>query len=170
MKYCTHCEKEFDDEVNFCPVCGSAVSEKEQPPKNCPTCGKELDDGTNFCPSCGTHITKNNIIQDDSNNSISIKNSNFLTSPPASAIRFILAFMIISCIINFGLIMKFLTFEQYAAMISIGFLPLFWKIPMTVHFYTSSQELKKVSTTFKICTLFFVSGISGIIMLCNKDL
>ena len=170
MKYCTHCEKEFDDEVNFCPVCGSAVSEKEQPPKKCPTCGKEFEEETNFCSSCGTLITKNNIIQDDSNNSISIKNSNFLTSPPASAIRFILAFMIISCIINFGLIMQFLTFEEYAAMMFIGFLPLLWKIPMTIYFRKCASTLKQTGTAFKVCTMFFVSFVAGIILICNDDL
>jgi len=44
-------------------------------------------------------------------------------------------------------------------------IPLIWCIPMCVHYY---REHDTCSTSFKVCTLIFVSLIGGILMLCDN--
>ncbi len=43
-------------------------------------------------------------------------------------------------------------------------IPLFWTIPMTVHYWRCVKEGKPVGTAFKICSLLFVNLIAGILM------
>ena len=51
----------------------------------------------------------------------------------------------------------------------IGFyiLPLAWCIPMTVSYFNKIKNKKPIETGFKVCTLIFVSTISGILMLVD---
>ena len=63
-----------------------------------------------------------------------------------------------------------LVFMIIATVISgFSIIPLAWMIPMTVYYYKSIKNKESVSTGFKVCTLIFVSLISGILMLCDQD-
>lgn len=48
-------------------------------------------------------------------------------------------------------------------------IPLAWGVPMTIVFFMKIKSKEKVGTAFKVCTLLFVSTISGIIMLCDDN-
>ena len=53
--------------------------------------------------------------------------------------------------------------------IAIGWMliPLAWCIPMTVSIFKKLDAGEPISTGMKVCTLLFVSLISGICMLCS---
>ena len=51
MKICSNCNKEFDDEFNFCPFCGSQYGKIE-----CPNCHKLLNKASPFCGYCGHEL------------------------------------------------------------------------------------------------------------------
>lgn len=74
MKICSNCNKEFDDEFNFCPFCGSRYGKIE-----CPNCHKLLDASCSFCGYCGHKLinnkeldTKGNIKEELDNNKINL--------------------------------------------------------------------------------------------------
>ena len=52
MKICSNCNKEFDDEFNFCPFCGSQYEKIE-----CPNCHKLLNKASHFCGYCGHELS-----------------------------------------------------------------------------------------------------------------
>lgn len=52
---------------------------------------------------------------------------------------------------------------------AIGVIPLIWAIPMTVHYFNQVKNGRPIGVGFKVCTLFFVSLIAGILMLCDND-
>lgn len=61
-------------------------------------------------------------------------------------------FLIIGCILN-----------------GLEIIPLLWCIPMTIHYFTYVRDYNPLSITFKICCLLFISPISGILMLVDKN-
>lgn len=163
MKFCENCNKEFDDELNFCPICGTKLSTNEEKIKFCPICGKELEENANFCPVCGNPTTKPN------NESYLDKPIDYSSYTRPQGVGIIIAFMVINCFIC-GFLSIILIAADFGAVALLYLIPLFWQIPMTAHFSNCANARLKVSTAFKVCTLLFVSLISGIIMLCNKDL
>ena len=48
-------------------------------------------------------------------------------------------------------------------------IPLFWCIPMIIHYNKCLKDGKPVSVGFKVCTLLFVSLIAGVLMLCDNQ-
>ncbi len=48
-------------------------------------------------------------------------------------------------------------------------IPLAWCIPMTVSYCRKIKNKEPISVSFKVCTLIFVSTVSGILMLCDDD-
>ncbi len=56
------------------------------------------------------------------------------------------------------------------SLVSAGWLiiPLAWMIPMTVISYGIYKGTKKNTTTFGVCTLIFVSMVSGVLLLIAK--
>ena len=48
-------------------------------------------------------------------------------------------------------------------------IPLAWCLPMTLYYHNQIKNKQPVSMSFKVCTIIFVSPISGILMLCDKD-
>lgn len=48
-------------------------------------------------------------------------------------------------------------------------IPLCWTIPMTIKIYKAYKGEITLSTGFKVCTLIFVSIISGILLLVDED-
>ncbi len=47
--------------------------------------------------------------------------------------------------------------------------PLCWTIPMTVKYWRDVAYHRPTSVAFKVCSLFFVNVIAGILMLCDND-
>ncbi|MBQ4269395.1 MAG: leucine-rich repeat protein [Clostridia bacterium] len=52
MKICPTCQKEVNEQFQFCPYCGGEMK------KFCPSCGKELNGEFKFCPYCGSGTEK----------------------------------------------------------------------------------------------------------------
>lgn len=48
-------------------------------------------------------------------------------------------------------------------------IPLAWCIPMTVSIFRKLKSGEKIGTGLKVCTLLFVSLVSGICLLCVDD-
>ena len=55
MKICPKCNREYEDDDNFCKVCGIPLKEEKQE-VCCAKCGAMLEDGANFCPKCGAKV------------------------------------------------------------------------------------------------------------------
>ncbi len=104
----------------------------------CIHCGKELNDQAVICPFCGVPTDNYNVFQKESSSS-SIQTVTKI-------------FLIIACVFS---IFSF-------------FIPLAWCLPMTLHYSKCVENGEKVSTSFKVCTLLFVSIISGILMFCEE--
>lgn len=54
MKICPQCNMEYQDNMKFCPECGSKLEAK---PNVCPSCGTEYKEGQKFCSECGTKLS-----------------------------------------------------------------------------------------------------------------
>ena len=108
--------------------------------KYCSHCGKELLDEAVICPGCGCATGLMNFEKEQTVNNSGLK----------IAIKI---FMII------GVVFMSLFY----------LIPLAWGIPMIIHYFNKVKRNEPVGTAFKICTLLFVSGIAGIIMLCDKE-
>ena len=51
----------------------------------------------------------------------------------------------------------------------IVLIPLSWTLPMTITYCKKLNSGEQIGTGFKICSLFFVSTIGGILMLCDTS-
>lgn len=107
--------------------------------KYCSKCGASLNDDAVVCPNCGCLIDSNAKIVKESKESSTLKTIAFV-------------FMIVSTVSSAFLL-----------------IPLIWCIPMTVRYYRYTKEGGTLSTSFKVCTLLFVSLISGVLMLVDED-
>lgn len=116
--------------------------------KYCTYCGKEIDDDSIFCPNCGCKVETPIVIQNVVTNNSQTKTNN--VSGLAIAACILMAF---GCVCN-----------AYYQLITIA-----WCVPMTIYYITMVVSGKKVSKSFKICSLIFVSLLGGIFMLCDKD-
>ena len=45
---CENCHREIDEDVNYCPYCGSKVGSRE-----CPKCHNSVSEQDKFCSRCG---------------------------------------------------------------------------------------------------------------------
>lgn len=113
--------------------------------KFCTKCGNELLDDAVICPKCGNSVDYKNVNVNENLNTDQGKETSSLKT-------IALLFMIIATVIS-----------------GLSIIPLAWMIPMTVYYYKSIKNKESVSTGFKVCTLIFVSLISGILMLCDQD-
>ena len=111
--------------------------------KYCNKCGKELSDNESVCPKCG--CVAQTVAKSGAASGGAVKEL-------SATQKIAKIFMIISCVL-WGL----------------SIIPLLWCIPMTKSYIKKIESGEAISTTFKICTLLFVSVVSGILMLCDKD-
>lgn len=107
--------------------------------KYCSHCGNELHEEAVICVKCGCSVEK--------------------PLPAAKSLRkddtlatVIKVFLIISCIAQGWLI-----------------IPLAWCIPMTISIFKKLNNSEPIGTGFKVCTLIFVSVVSGICLLCMDE-
>lgn len=109
--------------------------------KYCTKCGNELYDEAVICPKCGCAVEGTNLYRSQSDGKSTLK---LLTK----------IFMMLGCVMSAFLCL----------------IPLCWTIPMTLNYLRKSKNGEPISTTFKVCTLIFVSLVAGILMLCDEDL
>ncbi len=143
MKYCEHCGAEMNDEAQFCPKCGQKV-------------GEDLHENTSVNTSKGERHY-NNVCRKVA--------FGFMVF---SMVCTFLAFLI--CVITFGnpnASAEIASTSKGAACIYL--IPLLWQIPMTVVVFKGIKDGRHIGLGFKICTLIFVSLVSGILLLCDSE-
>lgn len=116
MKRCTNCQNMYNDNMNYCPNCGSQLVDANQhfanplPKTNCPYCSKLIPVNSEYCEFCGMRITPyiyNNINENYARNSYQPQPNNLAYASFIIALLSILAlcaspvFSIIMCIIAF---------------------------------------------------------------------
>lgn len=108
--------------------------------KYCVHCGNELYDEAVICPKCGCKAPNLK------------KEAKKDESDSKLLIQITKGFMLLGCI-------------------TYGFLiiPLIWMIPMTVSLFKKYDNNEKISLSFKILSLIFVSRIAGILMLIDSE-
>lgn len=107
--------------------------------KYCSHCGGEINDDAVICVRCGCSVENRGTALQKSS-----KNETLSTV--------IKVFLIIGCIAQ-----------------GWAIIPLAWCIPMTVSIFNKLKRGEPISMGLKICTLLFVSIVSGICMLCMDD-
>lgn len=111
--------------------------------KFCTKCGAQLEDDIKYCSFCGNPVGNENV-QNYSGNNGETKNT-------LKKIAFI--FMIIAtCIVSFVI------------------LPLAWCLPMTLSLNNKIKNNEKISLTFAVCTLIFVSPIAGVLLIVEENI
>ena len=117
--------------------------------KICPNCGKEANNDIMFCGNCGYNFgaTPNAPYNNDP-----VKDPVKGEFSGLSKVAWI--FMTISTIVM--------------AICTYG-IALAWCLPMRSAYKRKIQNNEPVSTGFKVCTLLFVSTVSGILMLCDRE-
>lgn len=104
----------------------------------CTNCGKEINEQAVICPNCGVPTANYK------------KVANCDEKGGLQAV--IKVFLIIACVFS---VFSFL-------------IPLAWCLPMTISYCKKIESGEEITTGFKVCTLLFVSLISGILMLCDN--
>lgn len=107
----------------------------------CKKCGKEIEDGVKFCPSCGAS---------QENETIKAEVVSKEEHSTMKLIAFIFAIFSLICS-------------------APALIPLCWTIPMTISIYKAYNNERELSTGFKVCTLIFLSLVSGILLLIDED-
>ncbi|MBQ9365076.1 MAG: zinc ribbon domain-containing protein [Schwartzia sp.] len=69
MKCCEECGKTYDNQAQYCSLCGKPLTSKNLPTviqtKFCGQCGAKIEAESTACPSCGAILEDNQpIIQD----------------------------------------------------------------------------------------------------------
>ncbi|HBK01870.1 MAG TPA: hypothetical protein DDY77_02415 [Clostridiales bacterium] len=110
--------------------------------KYCTHCGKQLMDEAVICPGCGCAV-------EDLTKRKGTDSSNSQNETLGLIAK---VFMIIACVVS-------------------GFLliPLCWTIPMTLSVSDKLKNKEPISVAMKVCTLIFVSTVSGVLLLCMND-
>lgn len=106
----------------------------------CSKCGNEIEDSAKFCPKCGEKFEKVEKVEAEV-----VSDENTL-----KMVAFI--FAVIACVCS-----------------AAALIPLCWTIPMTVKIYKAYKGEVKLSTGFKVCSLIFLSLVSGILLLVDQD-
>ena len=107
--------------------------------KYCVHCGAEIFDEAIVCVKCGRKVEIDKPVVVDSTKDDTMN-------------TIIKVFLILGCIAQGWLI-----------------IPLAWCIPITVSIFSALKEERPISTTMKVCTLLFVSMVSGICLLCMNE-
>ena len=108
----------------------------------CPNCGAETPNNAAFCMYCGAPVT--GAWGNAPGYRPIVRDETMCTITKV--------FLIIGCIAQGWLL-----------------LPLAWCIPMTVSIFNKLKYGEPIGTGLKVCTLLFVSLISGILLLCMGD-
>lgn len=109
----------------------------------CVHCGEQIHDEAVICVKCGCKVAgRENAVQLQSHESDKDEIMSIVVK----------VFLILGCIAQGWLL-----------------LPLVWCIPMTVKIFNCLKTGHPIGTGLKVCTLLFVSLVSGICLLCMDD-
>ncbi len=176
MKYCEYCGKQLIDGSVTCSGCGSPVSvvlvdEQNTVPtsfvKYCAYCGNQLLKEAVMCPKCGKAVDDKKVAVANAEKGRILK----------LVVKILMLVAIGSCVVNL-LETMFTTptwFVINIAQFEISYelfiysIPLFWQIPMIVHYFKATKQNQPIKIGFKVCTLIFVNFVAGILMLCDTD-
>ncbi len=102
-----------------------------------------------YCHHCGKEVEEGAVVCTQcgfatiNKEEVVVKKKNFVAMK---------VFLIIGCIFN-----------------AFYLIPLCWCVPMTIYAFNRIEKGEKFSIAFKICTTLFLSGIAGIMMLCDNN-
>lgn len=126
----------------------------------CKYCGNELLDNTTVCPYCNKSITVNS-------NYILVAIVKILMI--LTLIGFFIigtTFLVLLNLIPPGGLEAASLFIIFGCLTISCILPLFWLIPMCIYYFIATKKKKKVSMSFKICSLIFGFFLPAIFMIC----
>ena len=107
--------------------------------KYCVHCGAEVHEEAVVCVKCGRSIAPSNPVVP-------------VQSQDDTMYIVVKIFLILGCIAQGWLL-----------------IPLAWCLPITITIFNRLRDKKPIGTGMKVCTLLFVSLISGICLLCMND-
>ena len=108
--------------------------------KYCTHCGAEVHEEAVVCVKCGCSLESTKV---------TVKESRHTDDTMQTIIK---VFLILGCITQGWLL-----------------IPLAWCLPITISVFNSFRDKKPIGTGLKVCTLLFVSLISGIMLLCINE-
>lgn len=187
--FCSECGKEIRDDATLCPYCGFTVNPKAQETqkKFCTHCGTEVKDDMQFCSQCGRKLKSNRFIVDDKTKMVLqiIAKVLMVIACVRAAVFICYSGFVALSLTNLEHVMAFwvklvdwydiidllnVINLNYQVLFSVSALShaasLFWLIPMTVYYFRAIAKNQSVGLGFKICTIIFVSPLTGILMLC----
>lgn len=194
MKTCKTCGKELNDDMQFCPNCGTRVDVKDDAVQ-----GETTTSSAYYGAQPNQNPNNYNTYNNDGgyNNYNGAPNQQYYGAsnnyyPPAgvpgrptglqTAAKVFMILSIVSCVIVavyfilFSFVLGAIADDDgfvtviagiYLAVVSA--LSLAWTIPMFVSYNRKTKRGEQVSTAFKVCTLLFVNLIAGILMLCDNN-
>ncbi len=141
MRFCSHCGKPVMDKAVICVHCGCLVRQSSHHRRS--ACTAVLPTGYT---TAATNYTMAAVRYTAADRYISVRRRDETMDVVVKV------FMILGCI-------------------ALGWMiiPLAWCIPMTVVTFRKIDNREPLGVGLKICTLFFVSLIAGICMLCMDD-
>lgn len=194
MKYCEHCGTQLLDEAVICSKCGCGVVAvrpvnivQTQDYKYCKHCGQQVLREAVMCPACKGDLGLQKEIS--SGKILQILAKIFMILGAVACVIIAIFFLVSGIVLkNVDSIADLISQSHVAFDIALLYdinvdllaniclvcsvgvlLPLFYVIPMIVHYFKSTKNKKPLSTAFKICTLMFVNMIAGILMICDND-
>lgn len=105
-----------------------------------------------YCTKCGAEIADEAVLCPKCGCSVEKSQSGNVAHKDSTLTLIIKVFMVIGCV-------------AYGWAI----VPLFWCVPMTIHYWNCARDGKQVGLLFKICTFLFVNLIAGVLMLIDND-
>ncbi len=185
MKYCVKCGTQLEDEQAFCHNCGTkAVSVDEQT-------NSETSQTNNVATQTNSTTTQTNSTVDEFfAEYIPTPNSDANSTNPYSyvgtdvpykrsglsvAASIWLWLSVAAYVFLFGVYLMMgaiIGGEDGMILIVVAFvllIPLCWTIPMAIKYNKASKKGEEISLAFKLCTLFFVNTIAGILTLVDGN-
>ena len=114
MKYCTNCNKKFDEDIKFCPECGNKLSvikdedDKENDSEiKCPYCGFIQESHFKYCVKCGKNIktgevSKDNFDDEKLSKNIDEKKSNYKNVNVLKSVIGLIIMVILSVVFTYS--------------------------------------------------------------------
>ena len=132
--------------------------------KYCSKCGAQMVDEAVICVKCGCAVMPMPSVNEKaaSQKSSVLKNLAFVFM--LLSVVFWTSYALFMLLVGIG------TGELVGMLIGLLFLtPIVWQLPMTIICYQKKQSKEPIGLAFKVCTMFFVNIIAGILLLCDND-
>ena len=149
MKTCVNCGTECEDTIEICPKCGARFTNEASPNRRyCTHYGAQVAVEAVVCVKCGCAVN-------------GARNAGSIRISDKETIHTIIKIFCWLSVGGWGICALF--------SFGLGLIPLAWQIPMTISISRKLENNEYISTAFKVCTLLFVSIVSGILLLCFED-